>query len=156
MTIAAGSTIDLGVDAASRFVSGGVTTPGSAAFYGYFSGTLHLRAPQTANATGILIDRIEGNIINPSAIMIEGYRIFDLSLLGGNLGAETTTTTADDQPLGGLMLVSDVLGSIRANGNLLAANETAIRSSIVGGAAFDAVTVVGPGAELINLTQAQP
>ncbi len=45
--------------------------------------------------------------------MIEGYRIFDLSLLGGNLGAETTTTTADDQPLGGLMLVSDVLGSIR-------------------------------------------
>lgn len=148
VTIAPNSEIDLRVDS---LASGAVTNPLSSAWNGQFEGTLHLRAPQSSDASTLNVNRIQGEVLGGSYVQIEGFRVFDVSLLGGTLGALTSTTT-DDQPLGGIMLVSDVAGSIKANGDLFAANESAMRAAISAGKLFDSLTVYSPGAEIINST----
>jgi filamentous hemagglutinin family protein len=89
LSILAGSTIDLGVDA---FVAGDYLTSGSSAFEGKFTGTLHLRAPRLGN--DVKVDAILGNVTDASSVIVEGYRLYNQSsgLLNNAL---RTTINAD-------------------------------------------------------------
>jgi filamentous hemagglutinin family protein len=69
VTIGSGSTIDLSVDA---------NTPGSSA-QGDLTGVLHLRAPQTASGSDLQVNTIAGNIIGASSVIVEGYKIYNLT-----------------------------------------------------------------------------
>jgi filamentous hemagglutinin family protein len=74
--IQSGSTIQLGV--LSLNGSYGAADPAlvaAAAALGQFTGTLHLRAPQTASGTDVQVDPINGSIKNASSILIEGYAV---------------------------------------------------------------------------------
>ncbi len=72
LSLRAGSAIDLGVD---TFVAGDFTTPGSSAFEGKFTGTLHLRAPRSGNE--VKVDAILGSVVGASSVIVEGYRIYN-------------------------------------------------------------------------------
>ena len=118
-----GATIDLSV--ASK-------TAGSAAL-GDFTGTLQLRAPQNAANTDLAIAPVNGTVIGASSIVLEGYKIFDLSSATG-----ATITTA-------------VESSVMANGLAFAGNTAAISNRVlVNNGALAAAIHIQPGAEIIN------
>ena len=125
--IDSGSTIDLSV----------AENTGTSAAAGEFTGTLHLRAPQTADHTDLQVDPLNGTILNPSSILVEGYAIFD--------------ATADGS-------IDNQESNIYNNGQTFAGNTTAILNRILNpltnanGAALQAVTDVAPGAEIISTT----
>jgi filamentous hemagglutinin family protein len=75
LDLQSGSTIDLSVAA---------ETSGSARL-GQFSGTLHLRAPQTSGFTDVSINQIGSTITKASSVLVEGYRLYDLTASGGSL-----------------------------------------------------------------------
>ena len=82
---------------------------GTSAYNGQFSGKLHLRAPRTAANNDLLVKALNGSIIDASSILVEGYKLYDLTASNGNitsaiqnlansdsinfLGAAGTTTT---------------------------------------------------------------
>jgi filamentous hemagglutinin family protein len=98
--IGSGSVIDLSV----------ASNTSSSAANGDYTGTLHLRAPQTTANTDLLVNPINGSILNASNIIVEGFHVFDLTSTGGAitaaveakvlangqtfLGAAGTTTTS--------------------------------------------------------------
>jgi len=125
LDIQTGSTIDLSV----------ASNTASSATEGNFTGTLHLRAPQISGNTDVAIDAINGNILNASSILVEGYQLY--------------------QPTGGS--IDSVKGAVFANGTTFAGNATSIASRLLAdaGAAqgtLASVLVVAPGAEIINPT----
>ncbi len=67
-----GSTIRLAVDEQTATSSA----------HGNFSGTLHLRAPRLASNDDLALDTIAAAIEGPSAITVEGYRLYDRSDFG--------------------------------------------------------------------------
>ncbi|WAC21773.1 filamentous hemagglutinin family protein [Luteolibacter sp. SL250] len=71
-----GSLIDLSVDS---YVAGDIITPGSSAYRGQFTGTLHLRAPRAAANNDVQIDAIGSTITGASHILVEGVRLHDLT-----------------------------------------------------------------------------
>ena len=118
-----GSTIDLSVAAH--------TSQSAAA--GDFTGTLHLRAPQTADNHDVQINPINGTILNPSLIVVEGSELFNLN----NAGGATIDPT--------------VRGNIFANGTTFAENSAAILQRLIANNGTLAATVaIRPGAEIIN------
>ena len=117
--IQTGSTINLSV--ASK-------TAASAAL-GKFSGTLHLRAPQTAGGADVQINTIGGTITGASSIVVEGCELF---------------TPADGS-------IDSVIESVRASGTLFGGNYVAISERLAGSdGALLPVLHVRPGAEIIN------
>jgi filamentous hemagglutinin len=123
--IQTGSTIDLSVAS---------LTPQSAGL-GQFAGTLHLRAPQTAAGNNLQVQAINGNIIGASSILVEGYKLFDLTLSGGQI------TSGD----------FGVRKAILDNGDLFMGSEAAITSALLANnAGLSSVFVLAPGAEIIN------
>ena len=88
LSILAGSTIDLGVDA---FVAGDYLTSGSSAFEGKFTGTLHLRAPRLGN--DVKVDAILGNVTGASSVIVEGYRLYNQASGLLNNALRTTINT---------------------------------------------------------------
>ncbi len=129
LDVQAGSTIDLGVDA---YVAGAYTTPGSSAFFGNFTGTLHLRAPRSGN--DIKINSIQGDIIGASAVIAEGYRLYKPA--GGLLN--TTLRTA---------INTDANNYMNAG---YAAMHTKLLTGNPNSAALDSVLVIAPGVEIWN------
>ena len=131
--IQAGSSIDLSVN----------TTP----VLGDFSGTLHLRAPQTIGNTNLQINPINGKITNASNILVEGYRLFNLQNTNGTLTNSGSTNVS-----GGLLTsANNVQGSIKANGTAFAGNTATIAGRLLANnAGLSSVLVVAPGAEVIN------
>ncbi len=99
---------------------------------GRFNGTVHVRAPQNVAGTNLLMNPINGTILDASSIQVEGYRVFTPA--GG------TITTA-------------VQATIRTGLNTFNANiagiTTALLASNPGLAPF---TQVVPGVEVINRT----
>ncbi|MBL9155242.1 MAG: filamentous hemagglutinin family protein [Verrucomicrobiales bacterium] len=75
LDVRAGSTLSLGVAALNA----------DSARNGQFTGTLHLRAPQNAAFTDVLMAPIGGTISGASSILVEGYRLYDLTATGGAL-----------------------------------------------------------------------
>lgn len=130
VNIQTGSTINLGVAANTA----------TSAEVGNFTGTLHLRAPQNVASTDLAVATIGGTISDASAIVVEGYKTFDL-------GAPGLITTA-------------VQNSVFANGNLFigtngtaAAGYNAMLARVLGtNTALDSVLSIRAGAELFNST----
>ena len=148
--IQTGSTIDLSVASVIGGTDAETAAKTAAAqLLGKFTGTLHLRAPQTAGNTDMQVKPINGAILNASSIVAEGYQIFDLTRTGGLI----TGTGAATQPAGGIVLSSavNVQGSIKANGTLFAGNTAAMTAALLANnAALAPVLSVVPGAEVIN------
>ena len=129
LDVQSGSTIDLSVASAT----------GDSAAHGDFTGTLHLRAPQTAAGTDLQLNPIDGTILGASSIVVEGYRIFTPA--GGTINAT-------------------VQAAVRANGEGFAgaagtttASYSAMHDRLLAhNASLDTVLSIQPGAELINPT----
>jgi hypothetical protein len=118
-----GSTIDLSVAANNA----------SSAVLGDFTGTLHLRAPQNATNTDLQISALNGAVVGASSIVLEGFKVFDLSSASG------ATITASTQ--------ADVM----ANGTAFAGNTNAIANRVLANSAsLASVLHVRPGAEIVN------
>ncbi len=129
LSLQAGAVIDLSVASSG---------PGDQAG-GLFSGTLHLRAPQLADASDIRIDAIDATIRNASSILIEGYRLYDLTGTDGDLTAVQAEMLANGNAFlsGAGATVESYYAMLRSR---LLANNTALAS----------ITVYAPGAEIIN------
>lgn len=143
VTIGSGSEIDLSV----------ASKTASSATYGDFSGTLHLRAPQNSTSDGLGVNPILGNIIDPSSIVVEGYRIFDLTNTGGNItNSGTINTTPGSNGVITITTGTNVEGSVKAaSANFI--NNTTGLNLLAGNpdeAALSSVLTLVPGAELIN------
>ena len=128
LSIQAGSQILLGVN---DYVAGGYLDTGSSASLGKFQGRLHLRAPRNDANTDLLIDPLAGTIDGASAIVVEGYRLFE--------------------PEDGVMNIA-LCDAINADAQSFMANEATIQSRLLAGRSDDlsAQTVVAPGFEIIN------
>ena len=121
--IQTGATIDLSVAANSA----------QSAAAGDFTGTLNLRAPQTADNLDVQINPINGTIVNASQIVVEGYELFNLN----NAGGATITTAVKD--------------NVFANGTTFAGNSVAIMNRLLGNnASLEPVLEIRPGAEIVN------
>lgn len=126
LNLEAGSNINLLVDA---------NQPSSPS-RGQLTGTLHLRAPQTAGFTDVQIAAIGSDIVGASAITVEGYRLYD----------RTGTGTLDNA----------LLAAIQADGNAFlgaggsaSGNYTAMLNRLTGlQPGLD--LILTPGAEIIN------
>ena len=124
-----GSVVDLSVAAASA----------ASASKGQFTGKLHLRAPQNLAGTDLLAAAIGSTIIDPSSLVIEGYRIYDLT---GSGGAITTAVQSAIRADGVAFLGAAGTGN---------ANESAITNRLLASnPGLSPVAVLVPGAEIIN------
>ncbi len=121
VNIKAGAKIDLSVANADP-------SPGD------LSGTLLLRAPQTAGNKDLQVDAINGTIIGASSIIVEGYEIYNTALDTGNPGS------IDDQE-----------ANVYANGQTFADNTATITNRLLkNNAGLASVLRVEAGAEIIN------
>ncbi len=121
--IQTGATIDLSVAA---------NTAQSAAA-GDFTGTLHLRAPQTPDNLDVQINPINGTIINASQIIVEGDELYNLNNAGGSI------------------ITPAVQNDVFANGTTFAGNSAAIANRLLANnAALAPVLEIRPGTEIIN------
>ena len=130
LSIQSGSQILLGVN---DFIEGSYLDNGSSASLGKFQGRLNLRAPRNDGNADLLIDPLAGTINGVSAIVIEGYCLFD-------------RTTQD-----GVMNIA-LRDAIHTDAQSFMANEATIQSRLLAGRSDDlsAQTVVAPGFEIIN------
>ena len=122
LDLQSGSKIDLSVasETANSAVLGDVT------------GTLHLRAPQLADNSDLQINPIDGTIVGASSIVVEGYKIFDLTGSGGTIN-------------------STVESNVNANGVAFTGNTAAITARLLANnSLLSSVLHVQPGAEIIN------
>ena len=131
LDLRAGATLDLSV----------ASNTSASAAAGNFTGTLHLRAPQTAAGTDVQIAAIDSNILGASSIVVEGYKLFDLTGTDGIIDASVRAAVRENgetflgvagMPSPGYTLMLD---------RLLANNS-----------ALEAITVIEAGAEIINRT----
>ncbi|MCB1061345.1 MAG: filamentous hemagglutinin family protein [Verrucomicrobiae bacterium] len=126
LDLQAGSTLDLSVAAAQ---------PNSES-RGQFTGTLHLRAPQNAGFTDVQITSIGSTITDPSSILVEGYRLYDLTGSGVLDNPLLSTIQADGNAFLGASGVSG------ANYSAMLARLTSIQPTLD--------LILAPGAEVIN------
>ena len=134
--IRTGSRIDLTV--ASK-IAGNAATPGSSASEGKFSGTLHIRAPQNSTFTSILVAPINGTIADASSILVEGYRLYDLTDFGGIITPAVQQKIKSDGEA--------FLGASGTNSPTYAAMSSAI---LAGSPSLSPLVVFSPGAEVVN------
>ncbi|MGC3989375.1 MAG: filamentous hemagglutinin N-terminal domain-containing protein [Chthoniobacteraceae bacterium] len=121
LDIQSGSKIDLSV----------ASNTANSAELGDFTGTLHLRAPQLADNSDLQINPIDGTIVGASSIVVEGYKIFDLT------GSGTIDST--------------VKSNVDANGVAFTGNTATITSRLLANnSGLASVLHVQPGAEIIN------
>lgn len=143
--IQTGSTVNLSV---ASLVAGDAATAGTSAYLGQFSGKLLIRAPQNDTFTDVLVNPIQGSVIGASSILVEGYRLYDLTSSGGAITpALESTIHANSQAF---------LGAAGAVGN---ANYTSMMNRLLGAEsaagsrdALRGLVVLAPGAEIINRT----
>lgn len=136
VNLLAGSTLDLSV--ASR-VAGGELTPGSSAWNGQYSGKLHIRAPQNATFTDLQVGPLSGTILGASAIVVEGWRLYDLTASGGLITSAVQAGVHSN--------AEAFLGTAGADSALA----TAMTARLLGGnSALASQLVLVPGAEIIN------
>ena len=135
LDLQSGATLDLSV---ASFVAGSYTTVGSSAFNGQFQGTLHLRAPRSGN--DVRVDPIESAITGASSVVVEAYKLYDLTSTGGTLNTTLRGT-----------INTDAAG-------FMTSGEAAMRTKLlttgdpVTSAALSPLLVIAPGVEIINRT----
>ncbi len=135
LDVRSGSKIDLSVADAKPYSEG----------LGRFTGTLHLRAPQLADASDVQIAPIEGSILGASSIIVEGYKIFDLTGTNGNLSGNTLNTLKNDVRANGELFVGTA-------GSPSATYEAMLARLIGGNRSLESVLSIRPGAEIIHRT----
>jgi hypothetical protein len=127
--IQAGSAIDLSV----------AENNASSAAFGKFTGTLHLRARQNSTGTDLGINTIGGNITGASAIIVEGYKIYNLAGQG-----------IIDKPLQDLVKL-DGEHFLGVNGSPATNTYSAMLARILGSnTALDPVLTIRHGAEIVS------
>ncbi len=108
---------------------------------GWFTGTLHLRAPRTAAGDDLAIAAIAGEIRGASSVIAEGYRLYDLT----GVGEEITTGLRNT-------INSDAATFLGAAGTE-SANYGAVRTRLVGDdGALGSILTIRPGVEIVNRT----
>jgi filamentous hemagglutinin len=113
ISLATGSTIDLSVNQGR-------------------GGTLHLRAPQTADTTDVAIDPISGNVLNGSEIVAEGFFVQDANIAGS-------------------AAIDDFAPAALANAIAFMSNAGAIESRLTNGnQSLTSIFHVRPGEEIRN------
>lgn len=136
VNIQTGSTLNLSVAAK---VAGDATTVGSSAHQGKFSGKLHIRAPQNSTFNEVLVDPINGTIIDASSILVEGYRLYDLTAAGGVISTAVQTSIHTNSQ------------AFMGAANTTVANYTAMTNRLLANnAGLEPVFVLAPGAEIVN------
>ena len=137
LDLKSGSQIFLGVN---DYVAGAYTAPGSSASAGKFIGTLHLRAPRSADNKDLQINSINSAITGASSITAEGFKIY--TPVDGVLNIAQRN-----------LINSDAINFLGAAGTGNA-NEVAIRTKLLSGASstLGSLLVITPGAEIINST----
>lgn len=134
-----GATIDLSV---KSYVAGDYTQPGSSAFAGQFTGTLHLRAPRTTANNDLCIAPIDSTIIGASSVLAEGFMVYTPVNGVLNIALRNQINTDNTAFLGAAGV-----------GN---ANEAAMRGKLLSGAAntpgLASLLVIAPGVEILNPT----
>ncbi len=100
---------------------------------GQVSGTLHLRAPQTAAGTDVQMDAVNAAITGASSITVEGYRVYDLTVGGGTINAAVQT-------------------NVMNNGTTFGGASAAIRSRLFGSSTSAGLASIMPGAEILHRT----
>ncbi len=126
LDLQSGSAIDLSVAAAQ---------PDSES-RGRFTGTLHLRAPQNAGFTDVQVAAIGATITDPSSILVEGYRLYDLTGSGLLDNPLLSTIQADGNAFLG------AAGVTGANYNAMLGRLTSLQPTLD--------LILAPGAEVIN------
>jgi hypothetical protein len=105
----------------------------SSAQAGDFAGTVHLRAPQTLGQTDLQIQPVGATISGASAVVVEGYALYDLTGNGN--------------------ITSYVQSFISTNGNIFGGSAAQISARLfAGSSALQAISYIEPGAEVINRT----
>ncbi len=136
--IQTGSVMDLSV--ASK-VTGSAVTEGSSAYLGKYSGKLHIRAPRNTANNDLLVKAFDGTIIDASSILVEGYRLYDLTSSGGTISSTIQTTIRNEG--------NAFIGAAAST----TANYTAITNRLLSkNSGLASVLVLAPGAEIINRT----
>ncbi len=137
LKLEADSTIDLSVQ---EFITGTCDTPGSSAFHGKFTGTLHLRAPRNSANNDLQIGSIQSTVTGASSVLAEGFKVY--SPLGGVLNISQRNLINTD--------AISFLG-VAGIGNT---NEIAMRGKLLNGAdaSLASFLVIAPGVEMINST----
>lgn len=133
LDLQSGATIDLSV---ASFIAGDYTTVGSSAFKDQFQGTLHLRAPRSGNDVGV--NSIGSSINGASSVVVEAYKLYDLTSTGGIL--DTTLRGTINTDAAAFMTPGE--GAMRTK--LLTGNPASV--------ALSSVLVIAPGVEIINRT----
>jgi filamentous hemagglutinin len=149
------------IDVRGEYVEGDYLIAGSSAFYGKFQGTLHLRAPRTADNSGIQIDPISSTITGASAIIAEGFKLYDLT--DDTVGDITLTVDAGSRTLeaGKLntllrdQIDADNLAFLGTSGDPDAKDTTLLSLLLATNPDAEALAplfIVAPGVEIINRT----
>ena len=125
--IQTGSTIDLSV----------ATNTTASAALGRFTGTLHLRAPQNSTSNDLQVAPLNGTVLGASSVVVEGYKLFDLTPVTGTTATITSTVQ------------TNVKNNGRSFGN---ASATISARLLANNATLSSVLHVRPGAEIINRT----
>ncbi|MEI7956262.1 MAG: filamentous hemagglutinin family protein, partial [Verrucomicrobiota bacterium] len=111
----------------------------ASAYNGQFSGKLHIRAPRNAVNSDLSVNAINGNIIDASAILVEGYKLYDLTGSGGSITGAIQTTIQTD--------ATNYLGVAGTT----AANYSAILNRLLpNNSGLTSALVLAPGVEIIN------
>lgn len=140
VVIRAGATLDFRV---ADYVAGPESQLGTSASAGRLTGKLHIRAPQTTTFDDVRVAELAGDFLNPSLIMVEGFRIYDLTSSGGNITNAVQNAILAD----GRAFFSD--GVILPPGQVT--NEQRMRDRLLAGQpSLDSRLVLVPGAEVIN------
>jgi hypothetical protein len=123
------STIDLGVnEVASRSDQ--------------FSGTLHLRAPRTADGNDISVAHLDSSIDGPSVIAVEGYSTFDLTGSSGDITSALQNQIAGD--------MTSFYGAAGADSTVAAAIRSRLAQNL--DPTLASILHLAPGVEIINQT----
>jgi hypothetical protein len=145
VNIQTGSTLDLSV--ASK-VAGDATVLGSSAYQGQYSGKLHIRAPQNSTFSDVLVNPINGTIIDASSILVEGYRLYSFNQANAIIRAGSTTISGE--AINTTTLLTNANTFLGAAGTT-SANYTAMTNRLLANnSGLSSVFVLAPGVEIVN------
>jgi len=133
VNVQTGSVIDLSVAATSKMFDGSEINGAT--------GILNVRAPQTTSNLDVQVDPINGNIVNPSSIVVEGYEVFNASA-DGSIDEQEPNVMANGNTFAGVA------------GQPATASYTAMLNALISttgvNSTLQALTTIEPGAEIIN------
>ncbi|MEI8292386.1 MAG: filamentous hemagglutinin family protein [bacterium] len=139
------------------YISGSYTDVGSSAFNGQFTGTVQLRAPQKSFGAGlgVSISQIQGDILDASSILVEGYKVFTVTGATGQItGSRSSFSSLPSAGSTQRQVYDNGLQFLGSAGSATA-GYTAMRDALLGTGDpknLSSILVIAPGAEIINTT----